>query len=344
MIHQTLPSTIVLEITYRCNIRCVMCWWWGDSGIVETREDLHDELSLQEWQQFIESVSFFSPQIRITGGEPFVRPDMLDLVEYIRSKSLECSFISNGTRLDSKRINGLIELGVRQITFSVHGDARADALIRGAGAFEKTMATIRELLAAKKQHGTEQPEVIINCVVSPHNLDSLPALIHLGQALGVHVRIQHPIWYDQPTIDTHMAQLQTRFGLTDPTLQGFVQTSSHLDPDTLCTTLEAVNYLNHEKRTWPSYTLPNLNRDTVRKWYTDLQYCGAANCHYVFHAGRVKANGDVVVCPYVNYVLGNVKTESFVDLFQSEAAVQFRQVVGEQLLPGCVRCCKLRWD
>jgi MoaA/NifB/PqqE/SkfB family radical SAM enzyme len=320
-----------------------MCWWWGDQGIVQQRENPQDELSLEEWQRFIDSVSFFQPHIRITGGEPFLRADMFELVAYIQEKSLTCSFISNGTLFDRESITRLVELNVSQITFSLHGDSRADARVRGDGAFDKTIGAIEMLLAAKERLCASQPQLMINCVISRHNLEGLSHVIRMGQQWGVHVRLQHLIWYDRATLDRHALRLKELFGLTDPTLQGLVRPTGTLDYDRLSDILESEGYIAPYDPARPSLTLPTLNREGIRLWYTDPVYCGASRCEYVFRAGRVKANGEVIACPFINYSLGNIRERDFTELFQSAPAVRFRQIVSEELLPGCVRCCKLHW-
>jgi MoaA/NifB/PqqE/SkfB family radical SAM enzyme len=164
------PPHIVIEMTYRCNLHCRMCWWWGAQGVAEARENLDDELSLAEWKKFVDSVAPFRPGIRITGGEPFLRPDSIELAAYITGQGLACSFITNGTLLDQARIERLVSSGVWQINFSIDSDRQGDESVRGLGAFDRTLVAIQALTAEKIRQKTGRPEVLVNCVVTPENV------------------------------------------------------------------------------------------------------------------------------------------------------------------------------
>ncbi len=339
------PRTIVLELTYRCNLRCRMCWWWGDSGVLRQRENVEDELSLEELRRFVHSVSPFRPHIRITGGEPFIRQDLFALIEYIRNESMSCSLITNGTLCDLESTTRLVEGGtVSHITFSLNGDRQVDARVRGSGAFDKTIAAIKHLTAVKRTLSAPKPRSMINCVISRYNVEGLADLIRIGRQLGVPVRLQHITWYDERTVREHMSRLKDLFDLNDDTLRGFVNDAHDFDYKMLLNVLRTEDYLGHQGPVDPLLTLPALTGRQVEKWYTDLGYCSAYGCDYVSNVGRVKANGEVIPCPQVDYSLGNIRETGFVEIFQSVPARTFRQVVSESLLPGCVRCCKLRWS
>ena len=333
--------TIVVELTERCNLRCRMCWWWGDAGIAPPRADGQHELSLAEWQAFIDDVSPYRPHLRLTGGEPLVRPDVFDLIAYARARGLACSMITNGTRLDTAGAAHLVAAGVEGVTVSLHGDAAADAAVRGPGAFAQTVAALEALVAARQS--APLPHVMINCVITAYNLEGLPAVIALGRRLGVHVRLQHLMWYDRATVDAHRRTMRESFGHDDATLEGFVHGAQMPDVARLLDLLAAQDYLQSRNPGGPSLTVPALTRRDVERWYSDSAYCGATGCEYVARAARVKANGDVAACAFVEDVWGNVRERSLREIVASPRARHFRSVVSRRLLPGCARCCKLDW-
>lgn len=333
--------TVVVELTERCNLRCRMCWWWGDAGIAPARAAGRDELTLAEWRAFVDDVSPYRPHLRFTGGEPLVRTDVFDVIEHARARGLECSMITNGTRLDAAGAERLVAAGVDGVTFSLHGDPAADSAVRGPGAFAETVAALEALLAARQSAAL--PRVMINCVITPLNLESLPAVIALGRRLGVHVRLQHLMWYDQGTADAHRRVLRESLGHDDATLQGFVRGDQGVDVARLLEILSTEGYLQPRNPAGPSHTVPALSRDDVERWYTDLAYSGATGCEYVTRTARVKANGDVVACPFVEDLWGNVRERGLREIVVSAPARRFRDLVSRRLLPGCTRCCKLDW-
>lgn len=98
MLHITrLPNVAALELTYRCNHRCLFCScpWESD----ETYRK--DELKTEQWFAVIDElmkngVSAFT----LTGGEPLMREDLMRIIEYILQKGASLNMISNGRKID----------------------------------------------------------------------------------------------------------------------------------------------------------------------------------------------------------------------------------------------------
>ena len=100
MLHITrLPNVAALELTYRCNHRCLFCScpWESD----ETYRK--DELKTEQWFAVIDElmkngVSAFT----LTGGEPLMREDLIRIIEYILQKGASLNMISNGRKIDDE--------------------------------------------------------------------------------------------------------------------------------------------------------------------------------------------------------------------------------------------------
>ena len=100
MLHITrLPNVAALELTYRCNHRCLFCScpWESD----ETYKK--DELKTEQWFAVIDElmkngVSAFT----LTGGEPLMREDLIRIIEYILQKGASLNMISNGRKIDDE--------------------------------------------------------------------------------------------------------------------------------------------------------------------------------------------------------------------------------------------------
>lgn len=103
MLHITrLPNVAALELTYRCNHRCLFCScpWESD----ETYRK--DELKTEQWFAVIDElmkngVSAFT----LTGGEPLMREDLMRIIEYILQKGASLNMISNGRKIDDEFLN-----------------------------------------------------------------------------------------------------------------------------------------------------------------------------------------------------------------------------------------------
>ena len=108
-----LPDVVALELTYRCNHKCLFCscpWEANDTY-------KKSELSLQEWVNVIDNlikngVSTFT----LTGGEPLMRNELREIIDIILSRGVTLSIISNGREIDDDFLDFLAE---RKISISI---------------------------------------------------------------------------------------------------------------------------------------------------------------------------------------------------------------------------------
>ena len=101
---------VAWELTRNCNLNCVHCRAAASKGPYD------GELTLQQCKQVIDQISAFSsPTIILTGGEPLLRPDIFDLIEYGTRKGLRLVMAINGTLLTEEKARKLREGDIRRI-------------------------------------------------------------------------------------------------------------------------------------------------------------------------------------------------------------------------------------
>jgi len=134
------PVILNWAVTGKCNLRCKHCY--GSYGRVQ-----NEELSFEDARKLVdEAKKLGTRRMTLEGGEPLVRPDICELVDYIYSKGIEMSLCTNGLLLPKfvDRLKDKIDL----VVFSLDGnEARHDAL-RGKGSFKAVMEAAD--VAAKK--------------------------------------------------------------------------------------------------------------------------------------------------------------------------------------------------
>ncbi|RLC45215.1 MAG: radical SAM protein [Candidatus Coatesbacteria bacterium] len=131
------PDLIVFSVTSRCNLNCRGCWAKEYRGNPDLSWDVIDRTITEAKEKF--GLHFFT----ITGGEPFMRPDMLDLY----AKHNDCWFLiyTNGTLITKDVARRLAKLGNTGPMLSVEGmEAETDAR-RGKGMFKKIERTAKML-------------------------------------------------------------------------------------------------------------------------------------------------------------------------------------------------------
>ena len=112
-----LPKVAALELTYRCNHKCLFCScpWEADEKY------LKEELSYQEWTQIIDTLmSAGVSSFTLTGGEPLMRDDLKDIIDYILSRGATLNMISNGRKITDEFLDFIAERGV-SICISIPG-------------------------------------------------------------------------------------------------------------------------------------------------------------------------------------------------------------------------------
>ena len=93
------PYTLVAELTYRCPLRCLYC-----SNPVDFHRS-RDELSTGEWQRvFSEAAELGVMQLHLSGGEPVLRDDLVELIRHARACDLYTNLITGGTLLDEDKL------------------------------------------------------------------------------------------------------------------------------------------------------------------------------------------------------------------------------------------------
>ena len=133
---------VVWNCTRRCNLSCRHCY--SDSTARR-----YDEMSTDEAMDFLDDIaSFGSPALLLSGGEPFIRPDILELVGAAGDRGLPVTISSNGTMVTPERARAVAAAGVRYVGISIDGrEVEHDAFRGRRGAYRRSLAGIAALKA-----------------------------------------------------------------------------------------------------------------------------------------------------------------------------------------------------
>ena len=127
------PLWLVLELTYRCPLKCPWC-----SNPVDYARDGEAELSTAEWKRVLrEGRELGALQLGFTGGEPLLRDDLEELVADASTLGYYTNLITSGVGLSEERLIALKAAGLNQIQLSLQSSERelTDTLV-GARAFD----------------------------------------------------------------------------------------------------------------------------------------------------------------------------------------------------------------
>ena len=171
------PITVTLTLTSKCNLRCVMCDHWKLKN--------NEELNLEEIKNLIDQIAEWGvEEIELSGGEPFMRKDVWEIISYASSKNVGMNITTNGTLLTKECVERLLNSKVNRLQISLDGIRGIQDEIRGVkGAYKKVMRTVRFINSMRKR---KKSSIRINAttVVMQKNLPELVRLVRLTKKAG----------------------------------------------------------------------------------------------------------------------------------------------------------------
>ncbi|RUM88527.1 MAG: 12,18-didecarboxysiroheme deacetylase [Thermodesulfatator sp.] len=134
---------VVWNVTKRCNLRCVHCYASADP------HPHPDELTTAEGMALLEDLARFGcPVVLFSGGEPLMRPDILDLIHRAVSLRMRAVLSTNGVLIDRALARELKRLGLSYVGISMDGLREVHDRFRGVkGAFDKAMEAVENCKA-----------------------------------------------------------------------------------------------------------------------------------------------------------------------------------------------------
>lgn len=300
-------QTISLEITHHCFCRCSMCNIWKIPSQVP-------DLELSEWLQLLASPELLQlRELDLTGGEPFLRKDLGDLLHGICELQPKyfpelqtLAITTNGILTDTilelteKIIEPLKKLGI-DLVFACGMDAVGDLhdRIRGfPGAWEKLQKTLLGLYRLRSRY----PNLVlgIKTTVVPLNVSELDRLADYAAKNNLF------------TITSPRIITPNRFGNSDRESD---LRFSQADID------EMIRFYESTRFAWSGHRkalLQYLRTGKITK-----------PCSAGFNTLFIRHTGDVFPCPVLSTPLGNIRSQTLGELFHSTHASQFRKHINQ---------------
>jgi MoaA/NifB/PqqE/SkfB family radical SAM enzyme len=190
----SLPVTVRVLLTERCNYRCASCDYWR-------RDHYPSELDVSQWQEFFSELRQFSPyaSVHFIGGEPTIYRGFSELINHCKNLNLRWSLGTNGSTL-SNLTESLVANHPIFIDVSMDG---ASALVHDAsrgvlGSHKKISDGLMKLRQKRDEFGQNFP-IRIKYTVHRNNYNELPDMVRLLPSLGATSVDFNPVrpWTDE---------------------------------------------------------------------------------------------------------------------------------------------------
>ena len=312
-----LPVLGEIALTYRCNNACRFCY----TGCGEKFKKRGQTPDLN----FKHIIDIFADEAQIpffsfTGGEPTLRSDLEELIAYAQQKKLITNLVTNGTLIDAARAHSLKEAGLGSAQVSIEGPSADihDNLAGRPGAFAETLAGIKALQEAKIPTQTNTTITRANLAI----IHQMPAYL---ASIGIH-----------------------RFAMNL-----FIPTIPGEEADRLFVSYEEIGpYVDAVAKEAKKLGMTFF-------WYSPTPFCnynpiarghGNKSCAAADGLLSVAPDGSVLPCSSWNEPIGNLFSQSFRDLWFSEAARFYKEkrfapapCTSCESFVACQGACPLYW-
>jgi radical SAM protein with 4Fe4S-binding SPASM domain len=338
------PLSVVLLLTYRCNLRCKMCFYYNEAEKSNTESLIHrrksEELTIEQIKKLIDDISKMNVKVlTLHGGEPLVYAGVFEISKYAASKGLLVNFITNGFLLNEKIIDQIIDARINSITISMDGPEYIHDKVRGMkGAFKKIMEGIL-ILRDKEREGKSIPKLSISTYISAMNQDAVIELCEIIKTTGIKDWNIGLVTYNSEKLSAATKKI---LGIGGSKGQGDLSNLPDeivaLNPGKM---LELRERLKKENvNAGLQITFPS--QDAIKK-YSDPGFNEINYCLYPWARIIVSPYGEVFPCIPLSMVsaeMGNIKEESIEKIWNGEKYREFRKKLRKnRLLPICSKCC-----
>lgn len=334
---------VSLKIVNSCNLRCKTCGQWGETGYNHSKseDEIREIVPYEIYRSMVDELAPKKPFYYIWGGEPYLYPDIMPLMEHMKKRNGLVGIVTNGTMM-AKTADRLVRAGVDMLMLSVDGVGPVHNEIRQEErAWERMMEGVDAVLEEKRKQGSAKPYINVLNTISRDNVGHLEDVADWGVDKGIDLLTYYYSWFtNEETGHEHERVMQERFDVVPDAWKGYLFFNG-LDAETLQADVRSI-----KSRKWPFPVLfiPDLAQDDIPRYYDDpTKLFGYGECIQPWVVTEILPNGDVATCrDYPDYVCGNIQKQSLLEIWNNDRYRRFRESLRDDgLLPICSRCCGL---
>lgn len=300
------PDSVSIVVTNSCNLKCVMCDFWKDTAKAS------EGINLSEFKKlFADLKSSGVRMVHMTGGEPFLRKDLIDILKSAKANGLKTAVLTNGTLIPE---DSLLEF-VRNVDLvyvsldSPSGVQHED--IRGVpNIFEKITRNVKLLVKTIKDNSLSVRVILCTTITSKGMHDPVE-MVSLARSSGVNGIIYNPassIYYGYTT-----------FLKND-------DSKSIIPRDAYGKMIDKIIALMADPA--------NMIRSNPFYLSASKEFLGGNEKYYKFpcfgggyNGPLIAFDGTVFPCCAWNMPIGNIKEDSFNKIWRSDAAREARRKI-----------------
>lgn len=339
------PYQISIRITNVCNHRCAVCGQYGSKGYMKTEsgKQLLKTLPIEKYKELVDQVAKYKPIFYFTGGECFLYPKFVELVNYVKKKKCMVSVVTNGVKLE-QYADEIVKNKWDMLLVSFDGPKKIHDECRNyPGAFDTAVNGILRVNYFKKKYHSVKPFVLTSTTISKVNAPFLEETFAIGKKLHPDLMVVYLSWFTSEEIGQVQTKLyKENLGVEPFTWKSYVRSFSEEEANLFYTAIKKI-----KSKKWPFeyFIIPDLkDKDIPRYYLNPEEMFGYDKCVAPFLMVDIMPNGDVVTCrDYIDVKVGNITEKPLLEIWNDAPFVKFRKLLikNKGLFPQCSRCCGL---
>ncbi len=316
-----------------------MCGQWSEEGYIQSaKENMPPSLGLADWKRLTDELAAHQvSSVILRGGETFLFPDIIELLEYINSKGIFISIDTNGTLL-KKYAADLVRIGNIHITISVDGPEEIHDNVRGMkGCFRKIKEGVDQLIEIEQSTGKSISRAIC-FTISPYSVSGLGKMPDVARSLSINTLVIVPYNYISSSMGNKYAkELKDQFNTSAFSWTGFHHEKSGIDFAEFQNEYRKYMAGLKDIRNYPYMV---FSEKEYQAWFGNpATQIGSPHCANVEKLIDIQPDGSANFCVDTpDYSFGNVKDSTIEAAWNSEKASQFRDYRLKNPLSVCYRC------
>jgi radical SAM protein with 4Fe4S-binding SPASM domain len=320
-----IPLSVQLDLTYRCNERCIHCYLDHDD---------HGEMNTAEIKGLLDQMAdagvFF---LTISGGEIMMRKDFFEILEHAHARTFSIKLKTNGVLIRKKEAERIRALGVESVQISVYSHRAEvhDAITKMPGSFRQTIEAVR-LLRTVGLH------VTMANVLMVQNAQDYPGVRALANELGAQCTLDPTITPmmdgDRSILELNVDKAALREVFRDIALVGnveeFCAPPQGVDEDALdmlpCSAGHTACYVSPYGDVYPCVQFPLPSGNVRRTKFVDiwrdspqLKEVRSITLRDMPSCSQCTHGATCTRCPGLAYLEGNMRGPSYQDCEKSYA-------------------------
>lgn len=177
-----MPFRYTIDPLNVCNLRCPLC----PTGLGTLGRE-RGKMTPQQFYNLIDQVSPYAYTVEMYNwGEPFLHPQIFEMISYASSKRIAVRLSSNMNRFSPEMAKKAVQSGLDAVLVSVDGATQeVYEKYRRGGNLERVLENVRSLVAAKKQAGSRTPFITLRMLINKYNEDQIESMRQIADDLDV---------------------------------------------------------------------------------------------------------------------------------------------------------------